>query len=316
MKKLVVISVIVVILIASIASFFLFFNNGLTEEKILANPQEAMTFCGSSPSDKQNDCYFFIAETLKNSSTISLDACILISDEGNKKNCIDMLVGFETNQTRAVEICNSMASDKNFREHCYGAIYANSNNVEKETELLMCEQKSGADQANCFAGIADGYWLTNASKSVEICKKITDESIKERCLNSFSSSIELVKMNQDLALVVCDSLVLKSRCYENVANALASSNPQKAVEVCKKIGDDLQISNCYGSVWFYSNDLTIANYDFTISMCNILTLKKDDCLNRIVPVFIDLNRTRAAEICKLMSPSASSGCLNSVGRIS
>jgi len=312
MKKWVIMALVAVIILA-VVGFFIFSKGGLSEKEILENPQKAIDFCKESPPDKQNDCYFYVADTLKNSSTFALDACLAITEEGNKKDCIDMLVSFETNQTRAVEICNSMAGDKNFREHCYGAIYASSD-VNKETELLMCEQKTGTDQGNCFAGIADNYWLTNASKSLELCKKITDENIKERCLNSFSSSPELVKMNQDLALTVCDSLVLKSRCYENVANALASSNPKLAVAVCQKIGDDMQISNCYSSVWFYSNDLTIANYDFTISMCNILTIKKDDCLNQMVRVFIDLDRTKATAICKLMSASASSSCLQNVQR--
>jgi len=56
------------------------------------------------------------------------------------------------------------------------------------------------------------------------------------------------------------------------------------------------------------------NYDFTVSMCNVLTLKKDDCLRRIVGVFMDLDRSKAEATCKLMSTSSSSGCLQEVER--
>jgi hypothetical protein len=307
-----------VIVVLAISFFVIFFSSNFSEEDILNDPAFAITFCQESPAEKQTDCYLQIAEVLAlNNSDIALQACLAINkdiDDGDWKNCIENLANKQTEQIKAVEICNSFNDDAKTKEHCYGGIKINFGSFSADAQLMMCDSKTGTDQSDCYSGLADDYWLSNASKALEICNKINDETYKERCVNSFSSSPEIVKLNPEIAMIVCDSLVLKSRCYINVANALASSDPKQATEICKKINDDIQISDCYSNVWFYSNDLTINNYDFTVSMCNVLALKKDDCLRRIEGAFIDVNRTKAAEVCKLMSSSASSSCLQEVGR--
>lgn len=313
--------IVLVVIVLAVFLFVIFAPPKFSDEQIKKDPSAAMTFCQETPEDnKQSNCYLQIANVLAlNNADIALQACLAINKEnngGDRKNCIEELAIKQTDQLKAVEICNAFKEDFRTKEHCLGGIKANSGSFSTDSQVAICDSKTGTDQADCYAGIADNYWLTNASKALELCKKITDETTKERCINSFSSSAEIVKMNPELAKIVCDSLVIKNRCYNNVANALASSNPKQAAEICKKIKDDIPISDCYGNVWFYSNDLTINNYDFTVGMCNVLTLKKDDCLRRIEGVFIDINRTKAAEVCKLMSVSASSGCLQEVGRSS
>jgi len=109
-------------------------------------------------------------------------------------------------------------------------------------------------------------------------------------------------------------MTLKDRCYMYVAEISSAIDPKTAVQICQKLSDDVQILNCYNNIWFSSSSLVVMNYDFTISLCKALTLKKDDCLNRVMPFFIDTDKTKATEICRLMSPSASSLCLRSVNR--
>lgn len=307
-----------VVIILAVIIFIIFAPPKFSEKEILKDPSAAITFCQETQGDKQSNCYLKIAEVLAlNNTDIALQACLAInkdSNDGDRKNCIEGLANKQTEQLKAVEICNAFKDDARTKEHCYGGIKANSGSLSTDTQIAMCDSKTGTEQADCYAGLADNYWLNNASKALEICNKIKDETIKERCVNSFSSSPEIVRLNPEIAMIVCDSLVLKSRCYNNVANALASFNPKQAVEICKKIKDDIQISNCYSSVWFYSNNLTINNYDFTVSMCSVLTLKKDDCLRIIAGVLMDIDRTKAGDTCKLMSSSASSSCLQDVGR--
>lgn len=63
------------------------------------------------------------------------------------------------------------------------------------------------------------------------------------------------------------------------------------------------------------NSVILQNYDFAISLCNFLTLKKDDCLRRTSEVFSPSDTTKAEAICHLISSaSASSGCLNNIRR--
>lgn len=310
-----------VIIVLAVSLFIIFAPPKFSEKEILKDPSAAMTFCQETSEDnKQSNCYLKIAEVLALSNTdTALQACLAINKEnngGDRKNCIEELAIKQTEQLKAVEICNSFKEDARTKEHCLGGIKANSGSFSADSQIAICDSKTGTDQADCYAGLADDYWLSNASKALEMCKKIIDETTKERCVNSFSSSPEIVRLNPEIAMIVCDSLVLKSRCYNSVANALASSNPKQAVEICKKIKDDIQISECYSSVWFYSNDLIINNYDFTVNMCSVLTLKKDDCLRRIEGVFMDINRTKAGDVCKLMSASNSPGCLQEVGRSS
>lgn len=312
--------VLLVIIVLSVSFFIIFAPPKFSEKEILKDPLAAMAFCQKTSEQKQSNCYLKIAEVLAlNNTGIALQACLAINKDtngGDRKNCIEELANKQTEQLKAVEICNSFKEDTRTKEHCYGGIKVNSGSLNTDTQLAMCDSKTGTDQADCYAGLADNYWLNNASKALEICNKIIDESFKERCVNSFSSSIEIVKLNPEIAMVVCDSLIIKSRCYNNVANALASSNPKKAVEICKKIKDDIKISDCYSSVWFYSDNLTINDYNFAVNMCSILTSKKDECLRRIAGILMDINRAKAADTCKLMSSSASSSCLQDVGRSS
>lgn len=316
MKKKVLIGVVigVIVLVIAIGLFFVLKGKGMSEKDILANPEKALEFCASSPDDKKDGCYLYTADILgKNDTLLAVPACMNLSGEGDRKNCIDMLVAEENEAIKAIEVCNAFASDRNFREHCYGAV-SSKNELDIDAQLLMCEKKTGSDQGGCYMNIANQFWQTNVSKALEICQKITTGSERDNCLNYFINIPELVKANPELAASTCDLLTFKSRCYNDVARAISASDPKQAAEICKKAGDDTQISDCYNNAWFYSNDLTINNYDFTVSMCNVLTVKKDDCLNRIVGIFIDINRDKAAAVCKLMSASASSSCLQSVQR--
>lgn len=341
--------IIAVVLIAAAAAFLLFYKPEPSDKDIMNDPAAAMKFCQESPEVKQNDCYMKVAEVLgpnnkdaaflacseltdsptentvkrdciekliqaQNNTDAKLDICKKIVEEGWKKDCLESLVNEEQNPEKAVEICNVLADDKNFREHCYGAIYAHSENLSSDTELAMCEKKTGKDQSNCYWGIAKDLWMTNAPKALEICNRITDSVEKDNCLNEFISTPELVKASPDLAVSICDSFTLKSRCYTDVARVISGTDPKKAAEICKKLSDDVQKSDCYGNVWFSFNSMVVSNYDFTVSLCNALTIKRDDCLQRIVGVFIDLDRAKAEATCRLMSEVSSPGCLQSVSR--
>jgi hypothetical protein len=191
---------------------------------------------------------------------------------------------------------------------------ANFPNVNSDTQLMMCDSKTGSDKDNCYRGLAEGFIATEPSKSIEICNKITDKSSRDGCLNSILSNPEIIKSDVNRAIGICDLMTLKDRCYMYVADTTSAIDPKKAAQICQKLSDDVQILNCYNNVWFSSSSLVVSNYDFTINLCKVLTLKKDDCLNRMVPFFIDSDRTKAAEICKQMSSSASSQCLQSVNR--
>lgn len=326
MRKGVIVGFILAIVLLVVAGWFFFFNNGgLSEEKILANSTYAMDFCGNSPDNKKDDCYHYVADVLiKKDTKSAVPACVALSQEGEQKDCIQRLAEVENDSIKAVEICNSFKDDKNFREYCYGIVSDNmesvdssvqtnnSENIGEQTELLMCDGKSGADRNSCYWKIAEGYWKTNISKGIYICNRIEDSADREVCLGGFINTPELVRAHPDLAASVCKSFAFKTRCYSDVAGAVGTSNPKKAAEICQEIGEDIQISDCYGNVWFYKNDNTLKNYDFTISMCNVLNLKKDDCLRRIVAVFIDIDKTKARAACNLMSPSASPGCISDV----
>jgi len=183
-----------------------------------------------------------------------------------------------------------------------------------DTRLAACDVRP--DKDNCYRGIADSLWETQPSKSLEICKKISDSNTKNGCLNNFMGSPELIKANPTIAEEVCSSssLTMKSNCYNNLAQTLSGVDPKQGALICQKLSDDVQISNCYQNAWFSFDSVILQNYDFAISLCNILTLKKDDCLRRTSEVFSNSDKAKAEAICKLMSASASSGCLNNIQR--
>jgi hypothetical protein len=325
-------------------------GQGASKESIIANPAAAMADCANAPDAQKDDCYMFISDVLRtvnvtasyeacnevsspqntqknprqdcvfalidaqNDTDTTLEICRLIDREDWKKPCLEELASSIDDQAKAIAICNEMKNDTKFREHCYGAIVATGTLISYDSQLSMCEAKTGTDRDNCFRGLADNFLETNLTRNIELCNRISDSSSKNNCLNSFISSPELVRANTDLAVSTCGSFsaVGKSRCYNDVARALSASDPKKAAWVCQKLGDDIQISDCYGNAWFYSNQLVIDNYDYTVSMCNVLTLKRDDCLNRIVSVFIDIDRDKARATCQLMSAASSSSCLNNV----
>jgi len=275
-----------------------------------------MTFCQETSGDKQSNCYIKMAEVLAlNNTDMALQACLAINKEtndGDRKNCIENLASKQENQIKATEICNSMKEDTNFREHCYGAIIANSGNLNSDTQLLMCDSKIGTDKDNCYRGLAENFLLSNVSKSIEICNKISEKSLKDSCLNNIIGNPEIVQANPNLAVSICDSLTLKANCYSYVAQTLSGVDPKQGALICQKLSDDVQISNCYQNAWFSFDSVILQNYDFAISLCNVLTLKKDDCLRTTSEVFTNSDKAKAEAICKLMSASASSGCLNNI----
>ncbi len=327
-------------------------GQGASAESIIANTAVAMADCAKAPDAQKDNCYMFISDVLRtvnitasyeactgvsspsnsqknprqdciqglidaqNNTDTTLEICRLIEREDWKKPCLEELAGSMEDQTKAIAICDEMKNDTKFREHCYGAIVASGSIISYDSQLQMCEGKSGTDRDNCFYGLADKFLETNITRNIELCNKISDSTSKNNCLNSFISSPELVRANTDLAILTCGSfsVVGKSRCYNDVARALSVSDPKKAAWVCQKLGDDVQISDCYGNVWFYSNALVIDNYDYSVSMCNVLTLKRDDCLNRIVSVLIDVDRAKAEATCLLMSAASSQNCVNGVHR--
>lgn len=316
MKKRNIIFIIVGILIVLMVVLFLFVlkPKELSEKDILKNPSVILDFCSKSSGEKSDNCYFKLAEVLAaNNTDISLQACSSISNDALKKNCLEQLASKEENPTKVLEICNKIIDDNDLKQHCYGMIDTNSGNLSIDTLLTMCDVRTGRDKDDCYRNIADGLWETSPLKAVEICQKILS-SEKNNCLNNFMSSPELIKANPDIAETICSSssLTMKSNCYNNFARALSAVDPKKAAEVCKELSDEVQISDCYGMAWFSFDSIIAQNYDFAISLCNVLTLKKDDCLRRTMQVFMNSDRTKAKAICKLMSSSASSECLNEV----
>jgi len=312
MKRGIIIGIIVLVVLLIIGAFFLF-PKGLSEKDILSNPQSAIEFCQKSPTNKQTNCYFNLAEVLAtNNSDVALQACLALSDDNDKKGCTEDLASKQENQTTATEICNSMKEDTNFREHCYGAILANSENLSSDTQLLMCDGKKGMDRDNCYRSVAETFLLTNVSKDMEICNKISQVSTKESCLNNIIGNPEIVQANPDLSVSICDSLTLKSNCYSYVAQTISSIDAKKGALICKKLSDDTQLLNCYHSAWFDFKSVVLQNSDFTISLCNTLTIKRDECLRGASEIFMATDKTKAEEICNLASASAAEGCLHVV----
>ena len=307
--------IVLVVVVAVIAILFFIRPRELSDKDILKSPDKAMEFCKTSPLDKIDNCYYKIAQTLSADNTdVSIQACLAISDDELKKQCIGDLANKEENPAKVVEICNKITNDNGFRQHCYGQIDTNSGNLSVDTRLAACDVRP--DKDNCYRGIADSLWETNPSKGLEVCKKISDSNTKNGCLNNFMGSPELIKANPTIAEEVCSSssLSMKSNCYNNLAQTLSGVDPKQGALICQKLSDDVQISNCYNNVWFSFDSVILQNYDFAISLCNILTLKKDDCLRRTSEVFSNSDKARAEAICKLMSASASSSCLNNIQR--
>jgi hypothetical protein len=315
MKKKVILfaSIAVVVLIGIL--LLVFHPQKLSERSILENPSAAVELCKTLSNNQQSNCYLKIAEVLAlNNTDIAVQACLAISadtNEGDRKNCIEELANKQTEQLKAVEICSAMADDKNFREHCYGMI-ASSGNLNSDAQLLMCDSKTGMDKDNCYRGVAESFLLSNVSKNIEICNKISEKSLKDSCLNNIIGNPEIVQANPNLAANICGSLTLKANCYSYVAQTLSGVDPKQGALICRMLSDNVQISNCYSSVWFSFNDIVVQNYDFTISLCNALTSKRDDCLRRASEAFMNTDRAKAEAICKLMSASSSSGCLQNI----
>jgi hypothetical protein len=70
--------------------------------------------------------------------------------------------------------------------------------------------------------------------------------------------------------------------------------------------------NCYHKAWFDFKSIVLQNSDFTISLCNTLNIKRDECLRGASEIFMITNKAKAEEICKLASASTIEGCLHVV----
>jgi hypothetical protein len=313
-KILIIAGVALALLIIAAILLFVVFAPKFSEQDILKDPSGAMTFC--SKSIGQTGCYVKISEVLAlNNTDMATRACLSIStakDDGDMKNCIEELAGKQTEQLKAVEVCNALKNDTKFRENCYGRIMANFPTLDTGAQLAMCDAKTGTDKDNCYRGLSENFLLSNVSKSIEICNRISEKSTKDSCLNSIIGNPEIVQANPSLSVSICDSLTLKANCYNYVAQTVSGTDTKQGALICQKLSDDNQILNCYHGAWFGFNSIVLQNYDFTISLCNILTIKRDDCLRGASEAFMTTDKTKAAAICRLASASASEGCLHVV----
>jgi len=329
------------ILAILIASFILLSSctNQLSDENILKDPESAMKACeGLSPNDKIG-CYMHISQLQANNSDIALQACSLMPDNNAKlgcigevvkaqsdsdkkieickkaddqswiKGCIENTAVAEKDQKKAITLCNAIADDTNFREHCLNSVLGNSANVSTEVKLSACDSRTGMNRDYCYQEIGTGLFEADPEKGVEVCNKITDKNIKNNCLNYFMSSPELIKKYPVLAIQICDSLTLKDNCYMNVADKLSATDPERAAEVCQKLSDEIQVSNCFGNVWFSFDSRVRENYDFSIKLCNSLDLKRNDCFRRVAGAFMSVDKAKAEATCKMISDTSSNGCL-------
>jgi hypothetical protein len=283
--------------------------------------ESAFQACSAMPEPKNSertpkqDCIDKLIQ-VQNSIDAKLAICKKVDNIDWKKTCIEQIANEEANATKAIAICDEIKNDDNFKQHCYGGQESKSANLDTDAKLTICDIRPKTEKDNCYRSIAEQLLDADPVKSVEICNKITDTNSKSNCLNNFMSSPEIVKANPTLAITLCDSqpISTKSRCYNDLARTFSGVNPKQAVEICKKLSDDVQISDCYSNVWFSFSQIVAENYDYTISLCKVLSLKKDDCLQRTVGVFMDLDRARAEATCKLMSAAGSSSCLQQVQR--
>lgn len=312
---------------------------GLTKESIMKDSAAAMQFCAESPKDKQIDCYFFIADVLKTSDVqTAANACSLVPDEDDKqgcfmqtfeannatnnraiickkiedenykKGCIEDTVKDEKDAKIAAELCNEIQNDNNFKEHCINLVMGSASDV--DSKLAACE---ATKSDNCYENMAYEIYDSQPIKSVEICKKISETTKRNNCLNYFLGNPELIKANPTLAISICGEFTLKDNCYRNVAGTLSAVDGEKAVEVCKKMSDEIQITDCFGNVWFNFDSRVIQNFDFSMSMCKGLTLKKDDCYRRIADTIKNYDKAKAERACEMLSStSASEGCVNNI----
>jgi hypothetical protein len=313
-KSLIIIIIVLIVIVLAVSLFIIFAPPKFSEKDILNDPSAAMTLCQETSGDKQSNCYLKIADVLAlNNTDMALQACLAINkdtNEGDRKNCVEDLASKQEDQIKATEICNSMKEDTKFREHCYGGVIANTGNLDSDTQLLMCDSKTGTDKDNCYRGLSESFYSSNVPKSVEICNKISEKSTKDGCLNNIIGNPEIVQANPDLAVSICDSLTLKSNCYSYVAQTVSGIDPKKGALICQKLSDDTQMLNCYHNTWFDFKSVVLQNPDFMISLCNTLTVKRDECLRGASEIFMTADKAKAEEICKLASASTVEGCLH------
>jgi len=283
-KKILIIGGIILAVAIIVIFIFIVFAPKFSDEFILKDPSAAMAFCNTA-GGKKTGCYSKIADVLAlNNTDIATQACLSINTNnngGDMKNCLEGVAYKQTEQLKAVEVCNALKNDTRFRENCYGGVMANFLTMSADAKISMCDSKTGADKDNCYRGVSESFWLSNVSKSVEVCNRISEKSTKDSCLNSIIGNPELVQANPNLAVIICDSLTLKSNCYNYVAQTISGSDPKQGAVVCQKLSDDTQMLNCYRGAWFNFNSIVLQNYDFTVSLCNTLTVKKDECLREL-----------------------------------
>lgn len=314
-----------------------------SDEQILKDPEGALKTCEGVGGEQQNNCFLRVSDVVGTTNlAAAMQACSSVKDDNSKRGCFDQLikkqndtdsklevcknVGFpdmergcledlakvEKDAKKAMSICNEIKDDNNFREHCLNLVVGSSSDV--DVRLSACGLREGMDKDNCYQGIGTSLFETNPSKGMEVCNKISDKSTRNNCLNFFMSSPELIKANPSLAIEICDSMSLKDNCYRNVGQTLSATDPKKATDVCKKLSDEIQMSDCFNNVWFSFNSRITQDFDFSMSLCASLNLKKDDCYRRVSEAFIDVDKTKAEQACNMMSAAYSQGCLNNIRR--
>jgi len=133
----------------------------------------------------------------------------------------------------------------------------------------------------------------NVSKAIEICNQSSVSGVKYACYNSVAKIVS--KTNITAAVNICG--MSDEGCYFDVANAVASHDPDTAFSVCKIINRVSLMDECF---FLISKQAASLDIDRSIKICEDISdsYKKHDCKREVAKIAAMTDIEKALEICE------------------
>ena len=240
------------------------------------------TICNEFSEDYKYICLQLNAQKLAvNDFNSAWRICRQISQDASRDECFnDIIVATgKEKPEEAQQHCGEINSEK-WRGECYFnmALFLTKTNITKA--FAMCNEAE-IYISHCYHDVAGEVSLINATKTLNICEKQTDDLIRRTC-------------------------------FHGIGKYLGRTNPEKAIVYCKNISNINGKKSCYHGAGWGMAEINITNISYAISSCNNIESElKNSCFIGVAWKVSKNDEEKAKEICNnINGESIKKECLN------
>ncbi|MFQ5871804.1 MAG: hypothetical protein ACE5IB_06575 [Candidatus Geothermarchaeales archaeon] len=324
----------------------------MSEEEVMADPDGALETCDRATiSQLRDSCYMNVASILADKqATRAVGVCSSVEDDSMRYSCYGevALLSYEADAESAERACGAIERVDR-RDECFRSVFLRREPILENPSLSLdiCSELSDKDE--CAFNVANTIRSENPSMAREACGEIESTGFRDECYSTVARAMkgidpteavkacfeieneytqydclsevwiglpDVVVAMPDQSIGLCEAAQVKrDSCLWEVALALRTTNPPKAVAACEKVGDVFERDSCLGETWYRVPSRVASDPDESMRICaEVSPDRRDECYWNVASSLYMTNRARALEACEnIVDPATKEGCIYSYG---